>query len=699
MRKRDLGVLIVSLSALFLSLQHGGDMSIRRIWTYPLDTMYYENHHSPAEEERLPPPLVVDLDGDGRNEIVLVTREPKLKVVALPSTATGNNVLPSDSELLTLYTKYEVSLLPHVRVSKGRQAVAFSVGHLSSTDNKQVIAVLTQEWSVLLFDHTLKLLWESTVQRDHPNFAGWFHKEASVMITPVGVHKNDFGAVIVGGSMAPVGSEHSHGAEGIEKKKRHEHEQEHNPGQDESEEFPNLIQDESESQFKEHFSLYAFEGKRGTLRWSHEADESHEEISAEEKFEPQHSYMAQQAPHVKHQGEVNWRHFRREVIRALPHQWHHREDTILATDAFETKEKRKKHRRSEDLDEGSDAEGHAERPPNVVLAHIRNGLEVIHLFTGRTLTRITLREGLHLDINGDGIVDHVQTYPGCYMMALSGVPPKEPLFNGSLCSPGGSLERITFAASGDLDKDVELIQLAAPVAVHHIEDIKTSMSQFASVLPVSLSTDNQRNQESGDAKRSPKHKVKPQKHQRHSQIQTKQESTQGSYHPRLVYDLAFLTSAGRVVSYSPHGHLNWQLGTNSMWSAEDSTDFPTLLPSLTVFTVRPESHQEHLVAVGAKTISVITSSGSLIDEQPLPEVPVALPVPGDWDNDGYNDLIVVTAKGFHGYVQERRVGSRFFAILVGLLAVVLVGFIIVNSSSETVEESGMRIREKKRSTD
>jgi hypothetical protein len=35
----------------------------------------------------------------------------------------------------------------------------------------------------------------------------------------------------------------------------------------------------------------------------------------------------------------------------------------------------------------------------------------VHLFTGRTLCKLHLPEGgLHADINGDGLVDHVQAH-------------------------------------------------------------------------------------------------------------------------------------------------------------------------------------------------------------------------------------------------------------------------------------------------
>lgn len=72
----------------------------------------------------------------------------------------------------------EVSLLPaNVRVTAGRQAVALAAGHLDgpySEDGtkrkrrKAVVVVLTAGWSILCFDHNLKLMWETSVQVRSP---------------------------------------------------------------------------------------------------------------------------------------------------------------------------------------------------------------------------------------------------------------------------------------------------------------------------------------------------------------------------------------------------------------------------------------------------------------------------------------------------------------------------------------------------
>ncbi len=49
-----------------------------------------------------------------------------------------------------------------------------------------------------------------------------------------------------------------------------------------------------------------------------------------------------------------------------------------------------------------------EQPANAVVADLGEGLEALHLYTGRPLCALTLpAPGLHADVNGDGVLDHV----------------------------------------------------------------------------------------------------------------------------------------------------------------------------------------------------------------------------------------------------------------------------------------------------
>lgn len=47
--------------------------------------------------------------------------------------------------------------------------------------------------------------------------------------------------------------------------------------------------------------------------------------------------------------------------------------------------------------------------PNVFVAHLRDGIEAVGLHTGRTICKLHLASpGLHVDLNGDGVLDHIQ---------------------------------------------------------------------------------------------------------------------------------------------------------------------------------------------------------------------------------------------------------------------------------------------------
>ena len=57
---------------------------------------------------------------------------------------------------------------------------------------------------------------------------------------------------------------------------------------------------------------------------------------------------------------------------------------------------------------GSQAES-SEAEPNVWVAHLRDGIQAVGLHTGRTICKLHLASpGLHVDLNGDGLLDHLQ---------------------------------------------------------------------------------------------------------------------------------------------------------------------------------------------------------------------------------------------------------------------------------------------------
>ena len=77
----------------------------------------------------------------------------------------------------------------------------------------------------------------------------------------------------------------------------------------------------------------------------------------------------------------------------------------------------------------------------------QEGIEAIHLYTGRTICKLHLpRNGLHADINGDGVLDHVMSYGGNPKSSLhsetgeSYAPPCLPFFCLLMSEMGGEGE-------------------------------------------------------------------------------------------------------------------------------------------------------------------------------------------------------------------------------------------------------------------
>lgn len=78
-RKRDLAVLLLVVVSLYLSYvdRPGLKYSIEPAWF--IDQR--EAHETQSFNSKLLPPVITDLEGDGVNEIVMITKDLKLKVL------------------------------------------------------------------------------------------------------------------------------------------------------------------------------------------------------------------------------------------------------------------------------------------------------------------------------------------------------------------------------------------------------------------------------------------------------------------------------------------------------------------------------------------------------------------------------------------------------------------------------------------
>uniref|UniRef100_A0A0E0N8E7 FG-GAP repeat-containing protein n=1 Tax=Oryza rufipogon TaxID=4529 RepID=A0A0E0N8E7_ORYRU len=597
MRKRDLGILLLAAFAVFFSLQHDGDLSFREAWYHLSDADYPIKH----DADRLPSPLVADLNGDGKPEVLIPTHDAKIQVLQPHPRPSPDDASFHDARLMA-----DVSLLPsNVRLSSGRRPVAMAVGTVdrhyahAPSPSKQLLLVVTSGWSVMCFDHNLKKLWEANLQDDFPHAA--HHREVAISITNYTLKHGDAGLVIVGGRME---MQH-HSAELFDEFMVSEHNrEEHRRSASEKQ------ASETGNTDLRHFALYAFAGRTGELRWSRKNENIPSQPSDASVLIPQHNYkLDAHALNSRHPGQSQRTLYVPTITNYTQVWW----------------------------------------VPNVVVAHEKEGIEAVHLASGRTICKLHLTEGgLHADINGDGVLDHVQVVGAngieqtvvsgsmevlkpCWAVATSGVPVREQLFNVSICHYNNFnlFHHGDFSRSFGRTFDTTGLEVATPILLQRDDGHK---------------------------------------HRR------------GSHG-----DIIFLTSRGEVTSYSPGllGHdaiWRWQLSTGATWSNLPSPSGMMeniVVPTLKAFSLRAYDPKQVIIAGGDLEAVVISPSGGLLASIELPAPPTHALVLEDFNGDGLTDIILVTSGGVYGFVQTRHPGALFFSTLVGCL-IVVIGVIFVS---------------------
>ncbi|CAI5471128.1 unnamed protein product [Closterium sp. Yama58-4] len=709
MRKRDLGILLISAFAVFICLQHESNFTFREAWFH----VHRDDYNQELESHVVPPPVVFDLNGDGRKEVILATRDARLQVIEPFTPPSGESYHP-------VRVLKEVSLQPgQVELNPaGHQAVAFAVGYLdppsvkppkklgsgkavSVPRRKAVVAVVTAGWAVLCFDHNLKLLWETSVQHHFPH--GARHKEVAVLIANHTMHRGDRGVVIVGGSMESDPLQFEDPVE--EEEAEEEGEEKHRKEAGDKDELED-VSEGAAGVNERHFSYYAFDGATGAMRWKHDSKDFHRDMSAlSQQLLPQHNYKLDASSlSSRHFGEMECREFRESILKHLPHRWDHRHDTRFELASIH-RHRRRMHKRlpgsgrhgaphhaahphgtpprllagrdhernvfARAVGKAVDAAGstkkakHAQHHAhgnasahhwwahNAVIAHLEEGIEVIHLYSGRTICKLLLPDhGLHADVNGDGVLDHVQAsgalgdelftfgseeeasevVKSCWTMALSGIPPTQPLFNGSICRPHASL-----------------FNLASEFQEQWNEHA-TGQQRVGVVAPILL----------------------PRRDRHHR-------------HQRRHGDVIYFNSRGEITSYAteplsskgPHGHMRWQISTDAKWTpadpaaAFDSSAPPAHVPSLRAMALKAGGRPEVILAVGDNEAVFVSPGGKILGTLALPTTPTEPIIVADFNGDRLNDLIIVTAIGPYGFVQVRQPGAMLLSSLLGCLVIVM----------------------------
>jgi hypothetical protein len=713
-----------------------------------------------------------------RIEVILVTREPKLKIFRFR----GGGV--QSQNFHTLYSHRgidwdqlvlvrEVGLLSSLAITSGRQIVGLSSGYLrpySHTRNrKQVIVLVNEGWGIFVFNHKLRLMWTRAIETD---LSLRYLAEVAILVDPHPMRKatartgsdvhNDTGVIIVGGRLALKSSLHAnelsvhtdpsgvgHGQSGPSPlefpadfaealqgrilrpgrmKGTVTSDDERDMEEDHAE---TLATDPIHFERDAHFSYYAFEGLTGDTRWRHDSTSFVEESAGSSILRPQHESL--------HSGEMDWRVFRQSLLEtALPHQWEGGRAATHMTIAHVEKTRTGALRQSEieshriksnffvrdsplgSLRPHSDSEHVAN--PNAIVVHLRDGIELLHLYSGRPLCRLTLKAGeVHVDMNGDGVIDHVEAVGGihranslhirgvnqehhesslskCVAVVRSGIPPSGQLFNASICLSswsdllrfGGMLRTVvSVSMSGRSDESHNSVSDAAGgvLGAGRSAHLGRGGGRAFSMEGAVGSTDGDEDGSDSISKAMGSDALQTQQVlQVAHPIVVPEPHTVGKSQfnvhtfgliilisvlltfdvglsictyavsvgaKRRRYHSFFFLSSGLVTSFNHDGSRTWHTQTHATWLHSSAVVGGPLTPtaaafhpSLTPFSLHVDTPSEHVLVVGERKASLLSLGGSIKVEWTLaPDIVVAKPIIADFNNDGINDIVMITTRG------------------------------------------------------
>lgn len=338
--------------------------------------------------------------------------------------------------------------------------------------------------------------------------------------------------------------------------------------------------------------------------------------------------------------------------------------------------------------------------PNAIVAHLKDGLEILHLYSGRPLCRIGLpTRQVHVDVNGDGVVDHIQAVAGhfqaggtlatgkeeisratrhmgledteehkntpkCLALVTSGIPSGRALFNLSLCQNHWTnvmrfnslhLDGMMLDRKIGTSEEEQSISVAHPLVIP--ENSGPKLLAAGSLGGVTSSSSATR------------------------------------------YHTYFLINSGLVTGVNHDGSEVWRVQTKAAWSTEandaeggESVEAKrnallahSFLPTLTPYTFTHDASVSHLLAVGSNSLSLLSVDGAVLADASLGGLDVSVhePVLGDVNGDGINDVIITTANRYLIFAVHRRVSTALYTILLGMLVVLLLMVLAFKMSQQS----------------
>ena len=700
--KRSDYVILIMLTVVGSYLFNMRDrVSLQPAFFQPIQTDLYSNAYYPQAWERVSRPLVTDLESDGENEVILSFPNGHI-VVAKFTLVTPE----ADYPLPRLEKIFETSLSSPDGAS--RHALSVETGFLEpylgmGQVRRQVIAVLSNDSHVFLFSADLKLLWSRAVGA--VSLAGeerLYLRESSLLVLSHPLQEGDLGTVVVGAALGVRDGSAPSGDAKLE-----------------------------ESLY--HFSLFALEGRTGDTRWSHEPGDF--EVRRESPFPNFRHFKFDAQWSSKHRGERDWGEYKNAFRRALPYSWSSPYDSRLRVDRVGPPRAREaspgedfKYRTLLDLDQeyvagllfgGLKPHSPSERvaSPDAIFLYSEKQVQLVDLSSGRPLSALELMPGPVSigDISGDGEVEevHVELHPGdagekkraeeaekwltmkndfevCrgQVHTLTGSA-RQFAWEGELCSHPHGIDNLASAFASRVT--ISLLDVAQLLGYEtRVREQERSLQQLK------LQLWGERDANIHELQGLPPLLV-PSTHYSHSPLRlhfTKTMSSNFQVGGATSYDVIFVLSNGRVTSFGPEGHLNWQIYVTTGWSdavrfrlghantpphGEHGLLAHVFVPHAVPLSLLSYGKQTHLLLAGQSDLSLVSlEDGAVESELDLPCAPVAPSVVADFDSNGVNDVIVMCRDNYIGFRLNHTSGKSYTTMVTflisGLVLVVLMHF-------------------------
>lgn len=595
-----------------------------------------------AGKNRLPLPIITDLDRDGINELVIATEDSRLKLLMLPPQEDHD----LSSTLPHLHLKTEVVL--ECNSSKPALPVALGTGceHRSTSSLDvchQIIVVVTDDGAVHCFTDQLELMWKAKIFTDHKPSDLRYFEEIAVHVVP------DSGLVVIGGKMASEGQRQDH----------LEHNHQHNLSTgltaEQIAKLPPRRHRNVKTQVpeeKEHFSTYAFDSKTGAAHWKHEpGDYETDSISREDLLSAYHFKLALHSSQY-HVGEVHWSQYTDSLIASLPYRWQHPGDTMLQTAHFVKKRSAPLSKAPRKDFKTSDGPQLNRVKPNAVVIKREKSIEVLSLDSGQPLCSYPISKDVTSigDVNGDSVIDHVTTYFSSEHVVQSEISPcsavvssgAKTLFSGSICRATS-----TFGFFDSID-EADFRYEPMPVSPLLVPSPPDRTGIFS-----------------------------------HLSGQTfKRQSIRS-------FDSVFVVASGRLTSFGPYGEFNWQVDTGASWANYNPSEIKlgaVFVPNIQAVSTSVGGVKDAVLITGLKDISLVSlKDGSLLSSHSIPCEPLSPIVHGDFTNDGLMDFIVHCKTSYLGFSLDSRPGYLWTVVWIACgLSAIVVAVLILRCIEEVI---------------